>query len=84
MNFQLYEPDTEEFRAFKQEYTLRQVRDYNFIRPPGDDVSMQINEYIMSNFEIRRDVTRAVDCVFQTSNHTTRVLCRDSIYYTFV
>ncbi len=26
----------------------------------------------------------AVDFVFQTSNHTTRVLCPDSIYYTCV
>ena len=34
---------------------------------------------------LRLDVmSHAVDCVLQASNHTTRVFCRDSIYYTHV
>ena len=40
MNFKLYEPESEQFREFQREYTLRQQRDYNFTRPPGDDVSL--------------------------------------------
>ncbi|XP_072028114.1 atrial natriuretic peptide receptor 1-like [Amphiura filiformis] len=67
MNFQLYEPDTAQFRAFKQEYTLRQVRDYNFSRPPGDDFgylsaamydavilySLAVNQTLAENGDVR-------------------------------
>ncbi|XP_072028830.1 atrial natriuretic peptide receptor 1-like [Amphiura filiformis] len=67
MNFKLYEPESEAFRDFQREYTLRQKRDYNFTRPPGDDFgylsvamhdavilySLAVNETLAENGDIR-------------------------------
>ena len=39
MTFHLYQPNTVEYLNFMKEYEIRQRRDYNWIKPEGDDVS---------------------------------------------
>ena len=40
LTFMLYQPDNDKFRDFIRTHDLRQEKDYNFLRPPGESVSM--------------------------------------------